>query len=205
MLDESVYARHQEPGFLEELYETGATPWEIGRPQPAFLALAKSGAIQGRVLDVGCGTGEHVLMCAQLGLDSTGVELAANAVRMAEEKASERGLTARFLRYDALKLAELGETFDTVLDCGLFHRFQGDERTAYVDSLKSVVQPGKRVFVLSFSDQQEEDWGPHRVSRAEFEAAFAEGWRIDAIEESTIDATVDADGIRAWLVSLTRV
>ncbi|MFJ2443295.1 class I SAM-dependent methyltransferase [Streptomyces sp. NPDC087658] len=205
MLDESVYARHQEPSFLEELYETGATPWEIGRPQSAFLALAQSGAIQGRVLDVGCGTGEHVLMCARLGLDSTGIELASNAVRMAQEKASERGLDARFLCYDALKLADLGETFDTILDSGLFHRFQGDERTAYVNSLASAVQPGKRVFVLSFGDQQKEDWGPHRVSRAEFEAAFTEGWRIDAIEESTIDATVDADGVKAWLVSLTRV
>ncbi|MFJ2608259.1 class I SAM-dependent methyltransferase [Streptomyces sp. NPDC091279] len=203
MLDESVYARHQEPSFLEELYETGATPWEIGRPQSALLALAESGAITGRVLDVGCGTGEHVLMCARLGLDATGIELAANAVRTAQDKASERGLYARFLCYDALKLAELGENFDTVLDSGLFHRFQGDERTAYVDSLASVVRPGGRVFVLSFSDQQEEDWGPHRISRAEFEAAFAAGWRIDAIEESVIEATVD--GVKAWLVSLTRV
>ena len=36
-------------------------PWDIGRPQPAFLALAEASAIQGRVLDVGCGTGEHRL------------------------------------------------------------------------------------------------------------------------------------------------
>lgn len=205
MLDESVYARHQEPSFLEELYDTGATPWEIGRPQSAFLALAKSGAFQGRVLDVGCGTGEHVLMAAGLGLDATGVELASNAVRMAQEKATDRGLSARFLRYDALKLAELGETFDTVLDSGLFHRFQGEERVAYVKSLASVVEPGKRVFILSFSDRQESDWGPHLVSRADFEAAFTDGWRIDAIDESVIDATVEADGVKAWLVSLTRV
>lgn len=42
---------------------------DLGRPQPALRALADAGAIQGRVLDVGCGTGEHVLMCAALGLD----------------------------------------------------------------------------------------------------------------------------------------
>ncbi|EKX60717.1 class I SAM-dependent methyltransferase [Streptomyces ipomoeae] len=205
MPEESVYARHQDPSFLEELYETGATPWETGRPQPAFLALAEAGAFRGRVLDVGCGTGEHVLMCAALGLDATGVELASNALRIAERKARERGLTARFLRHDALRLPELGESFDTVLDCGLFHRFEGAERTAYVDSLRSVVKPGDRCFVLSFSDQQPEDWGPHRVSREEIEAAFADGWRIDSIEPSTIDATVAPNGVRAWLVSLTRL
>ena len=43
---------------------SGTPPWDIGRPQPAFLALAEAGALRGRVLDVGCGTGEHTLMAA---------------------------------------------------------------------------------------------------------------------------------------------
>jgi hypothetical protein len=38
-------------------------------------------------------------------------------------KARDRGLAARFLRQDARRLGELGESFDTVLDCGLFHIF----------------------------------------------------------------------------------
>jgi 2-polyprenyl-3-methyl-5-hydroxy-6-metoxy-1,4-benzoquinol methylase len=69
------------------------------------------------VLDVGCGTGEHALMAAALGLDATGVDLARSALHTAEHKARDRGLTARFLLWDARKLAELGERFDTVLDC----------------------------------------------------------------------------------------
>jgi SAM-dependent methyltransferase len=52
-------------------------------PQPAFLALAEAGAIHGRVLDVGCGTGEHALMCAALGLDATGVDLSGVALHAA--------------------------------------------------------------------------------------------------------------------------
>ncbi|MEV6006224.1 hypothetical protein AB0M29_05405 [Streptomyces sp. NPDC051976] len=28
-----------------------APPWDIGRPRPALLALAESGALRGRVLD----------------------------------------------------------------------------------------------------------------------------------------------------------
>ncbi|WP_258053505.1 class I SAM-dependent methyltransferase [Streptomyces sp. Ru72] len=53
----------------EELYAS-PPPWDIGRPQPAFLALADAGLLHGRVLEVGCGTGEHTLMAARLGLEA---------------------------------------------------------------------------------------------------------------------------------------
>src|SRR5262245_50911810 len=119
-------------------------PWEIGRPQPAFLDLASAGFFQGRVLDVGCGTGEHVLLAAELGLEATGVDVDPLAIRAAEEKATTRGLTASFLRHDALLLAELGGAYDTVVDCALFHAFGAADRAAYVDGLRSVTRPGAR-------------------------------------------------------------
>ncbi|MEV0351583.1 class I SAM-dependent methyltransferase [Nonomuraea sp. NPDC050680] len=192
-------------GPQEELYST-PLPWDIGRPQPAFLDLAHGGAIRGRVLDVGCGTGELVLLCAGLGLDATGVDLAPIALKVAEEKARERGLTARFLHEDALSLADLGESFDTVLDSLVFHIFDDDDRAAYVDSLRSVVRPGGRYFMLCFSDQQSGagQWGPRRVTRQEITASFADGWKLDSIEPSTIDSHLP-DGVLAWLATLTRI
>src|SRR5918999_604568 len=141
------------PTRPEDLYAS-SPPWDIGRPQPAFLALADAGAVHGRVLDVGCGTGEHVLMAARLGLDATGADLAENALQTAREKARVRGLTARFLRHDAQRLADLGESFDTVLDCGLFHIFTDDDRATFVRSVRSTVRPGGRYFMLCFSDEQ---------------------------------------------------
>jgi cyclopropane fatty-acyl-phospholipid synthase-like methyltransferase len=194
------------PQRPDDLYRT-PPPWDIGRPQPAFLALADAGAIRSRVLDVGCGTGEHTLMAAGLGLDATGIDLASAALETAEQKARDRGRPARFLHQDARNLAEFGESFDTVLDCGLFHIFTGDDRAAFVDSLRSVLAGGGRYFMLCFSDQQPSDGWPrvHRLAREEITAAFADGWRIDSIDAATIDITTDPDGIRAWLVALTRI
>jgi SAM-dependent methyltransferase len=120
-------------------------------------------------------------------------------------KAHERGLTVRFLRHDARKLADLDQTFDTVLDCGLFHIFNDAERAEYVESLRSVVAPGGRYFMLGFSDQQPGDWGPHRLKREGITAAFAQGWQIDSLEPATIEVTTERDGIRAWLLAATRI
>jgi ubiquinone/menaquinone biosynthesis C-methylase UbiE len=105
----------------------GPPPWDIGRPQRAFYELAEAGAFRGRVLDVGCGTGEQALMAAGLGLEAIGVDLAPTAIGIARDKARDRGLQARFVVADALDLATLGERFDTVLDCGLFHIFADPE------------------------------------------------------------------------------
>ncbi|NUP66001.1 MAG: class I SAM-dependent methyltransferase [Nonomuraea sp.] len=192
-------------GPQEELY-SAPLPWDIGRPQAAFLGLARAGAFRGRVLDVGCGTGEHALMCAALGLPVTGVDLAPRAIGLARDKAAGRGLTARFLSHDVLRLGELGESFDTVLDSLVFHVFGDDDRPAYVGSLRAVTEPGARLFLLCFADGQpgEGEYGPRRVRREEIRAAFAEGWRVDTIEAAAIENAFSPDLIVAWLATITR-
>lgn len=191
-------------GFDNSYTGGSPAPWDIGRPQPAFLRLAEDGAISGRVLDVGCGSGEHVLMAARLGLDATGIDLAPTAIRMAEDKARDRGLQARFRVWDALDLPGLGERFDTVLDCGLFHVFDDAERTPFVNGLRAVLVPGGRYFLLCFSDRQPGDWGPRRIREQEIRDAFASGWRVDSIEATTLDINIDPAGARAWLAQITR-
>jgi SAM-dependent methyltransferase/DNA-binding MarR family transcriptional regulator len=182
----------------------GTPPWDIGRPQPAFLELARTGALRGRVLDVGCGTGEHALMTAGLGLPSTGIDAAPTAIAIAEGKARERGLSARFLVWNALELDSLEEQFDTVLDCGLFHIFDDHDRARYVDSLRAVIPPGGRYFMLCFSDRQPGQLGPRRVTEEEIRASFAEGWTVDAIEAAEMDLTTGPGGALAWRTKLTR-
>jgi cyclopropane fatty-acyl-phospholipid synthase-like methyltransferase len=182
----------------------GTPPWDIGRPQLAFLRLAETGALVNPVLDVGCGTGEHVLMASALGLEATGVDTSPTAITRAEGKASERGLTARFLVQDALELGSLGEQFGTVLDCGLFHVFSDEDRTRFAESLSVVMRAGARYHMLCFSDRQPGDWGPRRVSSTEIRDSFTSGWRVESIEPAIIEVTISADGAEAWLATIQR-
>jgi 2-polyprenyl-3-methyl-5-hydroxy-6-metoxy-1,4-benzoquinol methylase len=183
----------------------GTPPWDIGRPQGAYRALADAGQLQGRVLDAGCGTGEHALLAASLGLDVTGIDDAPLAIENAKAKARERGLDVRFVVGSVLELATLDERWDTVLDCGVFHVFDDDDRAAYVRSLAAAIEPGGRYFMLCFSDRQPGDVGPRRVSKAEIRGAFADGWRIDSIEPAVIETTVDDRDMIAWLSTITRI
>ena len=195
--------RPRRPEDFDALY-TGTPPWDIGRPQPAFLELADQGVLQGRVLDVGCGTGEHALMAAVLGLQAVGIDAAPAAIAIAERKARDRGLPARFMVANALELPALDERFDTVLDCGLFHIFEDDDRSRFVDSLRAVIPPNGHYYMLCFSDHQPGDWGPRRVTRQEITASFDKGWKIDSIDASKIDITISSDGALAWMVAVTR-
>src|SRR5271169_171920 len=178
--------RSRRPEDFDAIY-AGTPPWDIGRPQQAFVALVEEGAIRGRVLDAGCGTGEHALMAAGMGLEATGIDSAPAAIALAEAKARDRGLTAHFLVHDALQLVSLAKHFDTVLDCGLFHVLEDDDRRSFVENLRAVIQPGGRYFMLCFSDRQPGSFGPRRITQDEIKASFDKGWHVDSIEPAKLD------------------
>jgi SAM-dependent methyltransferase len=183
---------------------TGTPPWDIGRPQGSLRAVADAGGLRGRVLDAGCGTGEHALMAAALGLDATGIDGSPTAIGLARQKAAERGIDVRFLVGDALDLGSLGEFFDTVIDSGLFHVFDDDDRVRYVDSLRAATAPGGRVYVLCFSDRFPPGFGPRRVSEEEIRASFSDGWTVEAIDAVGLEVNFSPEPIPAWLATISR-
>ncbi|MGW5264432.1 class I SAM-dependent methyltransferase [Microbispora sp. NPDC004025] len=186
-------------------YHEGPAPWDIGRPQPAVVRLAAEGGFTGAVLDAGCGTGENALHVASLGLPVLGVDVAETALAIARAKAADRGVAVEFAAADALRLERLGRSFDTVLDCGLFHTFDGAERSAYVASLASVTEHGGTLYVLCFGDGGS-DTGPHPVGREELRAVFdlVGGWRVIAVEPDRIQTRYHDDGAPAWFATIKR-
>jgi SAM-dependent methyltransferase len=188
-------------------YHEDPPPWDTGRPQPAIVRLASGGGFAGTVLDAGCGTGENALHVASLGLPVLGVDVAETAVTMARAKAGDRGIEAEFAVADALRLERLGRSFETVLDCGLFHTFNGDERPGYVASLASVTEREGTLYVLCFSDEGP-DTGPHPVREEELRAAFSPstGWNVAAIQPERVQTRYhDDEGAPAWLATMKRI
>lgn len=183
----------------------GTPPWDIGRPQPAFVALAEDGAVRGSVLDAGCGTGENALYFASLGHETSGIDGSPTAIEQARQKAQERKLPVEFRVHNALALEGLGRTFDVVIDSGLFHVFGDEDRARYVESLGRVLGPGGRYFMLCFSDRQPGAFGPRRITQEEIRVAFINGWRVDEIAEATFAQRLIPEGARSWRCAITRL
>src|SRR6266566_9905772 len=126
----------------DDSYTGPPPPWDIGRPQPAFVRLAEAGALSGALLDAGCGTGEPTILAARQGARALGIDVSPRAIETARRKAAERSISASFQVLDALHLDTLGETFDTIVDSGLFHVFDETARIQYVTAVHAALRPG---------------------------------------------------------------
>ncbi|MFI5692352.1 class I SAM-dependent methyltransferase [Kribbella sp. NPDC051586] len=188
-----------------ESYSNGPAPWELGRPQPAVVRLVSDGAFTGSVLDAGCGSGDNAVLIASSGVPVLGFDVAETALARAREKAAERGVEAEFVAADALRLGDLGRTFDTILDSGLFHTFDAGERAQYVVSLASAAKPGATLYVLCFSDADPDDV-PHPISQVDLHTAFDadSGWTLGNVEATRIGTRMHANGAPGWLATVRR-
>jgi SAM-dependent methyltransferase len=209
----SAYAAQMDRPAVSRAFDVayeGTPSWETGRPQPVVVRLIEEGAIRGAVLDAGCGTGRHAILLAAGGHRVAGIDAAARAVDLARAAARDAGVDVRFVAGDALALdlhaAALGAPFDAVLDVGLFHVLQPDDRRRYAAALASVVRPGGSGFVVAWSDRNAFGIGPARITRREIRHAFRAdaGWRVAAIEDAGLDTLLPMARVHAWLARLSR-
>jgi SAM-dependent methyltransferase len=172
---------------FDDFYRSSTPPWVIGEPQPAIVELERSGLIRGKVLDVGCGTGEHTMLLTRLGYDVLGIDFSPQAVEQARRNAEAKGVAARWEVADAMNLGD-EPRYDTIVDSALFHIFDDTDRPKYVASLHHVCRPGGIVHVLALSDAGR-GFGP-QVSDEVIREAFADGWVLEALDTTTYRGVV---------------
>ena len=98
-----------------------------------------------------------------------------------------------------------------MIDSGLFHVFPDDEQRRYVRGLAKVLEPGGRLFLLCFSDEEPGTEGPRRVSRQELYDAFADGWEVESVQPVQVEVNpaftevkFSQGGPKAWLAVVRR-
>ncbi|HUQ44919.1 MAG TPA: class I SAM-dependent methyltransferase [Candidatus Limnocylindria bacterium] len=196
-------------GAWDDAYLHNRAPWDIGRPQPAIARVADAGGFVEPVLDIGCGSGEHALLAANMGFQVTGVDIAQAAIERARSKARQRGLSVDFLIGDVLALEDierLNPPYRTVTDVGCFHTFPNADRPVYAASLAAVVDSGGILHLLCFSEDTPGTGGPRRVAQAEIRQTFSRDWFVESIEPDTfaVSSLWSGPPPNAWLARVIR-
>jgi len=162
-------------------------PWDIGAPQPEIVKLVENNEIpKGRVLDIGCGTGDNSIFLAENGFSVTCMDIAHLAIDKGKTKATKQKVRVGFRVGDAFKLEEYfnQEYFNAVVDSGLFHTLSDDERSIFAKQIRRVLVNGGKYFMLCFSDKEPGNEGPRRISKKEIEETFSEMFRINYIKDA---------------------
>lgn len=100
---------------------------------------------QGRVLEVGAGTGRVTAFLARRGVDVVGLEPSARMIERGQARAAREGLNLTFVQGD-VKTAQLHERFGMVIAPfnSLMHLYTPNEQLQALENLRAHLQPGGR-------------------------------------------------------------
>ncbi|MER8010281.1 class I SAM-dependent methyltransferase [Streptomyces sp. NPDC094149] len=166
-------------------YALNLTPWERAGTSGAaaldrLIARAETElGGPGRALDLGCGSGLHLVALAQRGWQATGVELIGKAVRRARARVADAGAEARVLQGDvtALDRTAVGGPYHLLLDIGCFHGLDDEQRAAMGRSATAVAAPEALMILLSFRPGAVPKPLPRGADSTDIGTAFP-GWHV---------------------------
>ncbi len=139
------------PGFWEDRFQDGKTPWERGQLHPAFLDWrARVQLAPCRILVPGAGRSPEPEALAQAGFDITTLDLADSAVAFQTERLGP----GRVVQAD-VTIWRPDTPFDAVYDQTCLCALPPDLWPAYQASLRRWIRPGGRLFILFMQSQRE--------------------------------------------------
>ncbi len=128
------------------------------RPQEDMPRLLDVLVAQGAktLLDLGCGTGRHVVYFAQHGFSVHGLDNSPEGLRLTEQALRDAGLTAHLHlqdMYDPLPYAD--SSFDAIVAVQVIHHARNATIKQLIGELDRVLKPGGTIFVsvASLRDQ----------------------------------------------------
>ncbi|MCW2926987.1 MAG: class SAM-dependent methyltransferase [Thermoleophilia bacterium] len=111
---------------------------------PAELAgfLAGTARPVRQAVDIGCGAGADAVFLAEQGIETTGVDVSADALERARGRAEAHGVQVTWLEADVLALPLQDASVDLVLDRGCLHHVRAADHPSYAAQVARVLRPG---------------------------------------------------------------
>lgn len=162
-------------------YAENDTPWDKGAAHPVLRDMLARGALAGRVLVPGCGTGHDVRELAARGLEVVGLDIASLALDRARARPAAGS--------ESYQLGDLFHGperwrgfFDGVFEHTCFCAIDPARRPDYVSAVAEVLKPGGRLLAVFFVNPDHDGTGPpFGCSPEELDTLFA--GRFHLLEE----------------------
>jgi ubiquinone/menaquinone biosynthesis C-methylase UbiE len=155
MTETMSHRRHYLPGmgrdWLLPLYDPLTRALGMQDAHRRLLELADLRPGQ-RVLEIGCGTGNLLLLAKRLRPDAevVGLDPDAKALARARRKARRRGLAVRLDEGFADALPYPDASFDRVLSAFMFHHLEAADRARALAEVARTLRPGGSLHLLDF-------------------------------------------------------
>lgn len=104
----------------------------------------------GRVLELGCGNGRNATYLAGLGCAVDAVDISAQAIEWAGERAESAGVPVSFRCCSIFDAEFTAGSCDLVYDCGCFHHLPPHRRKDYVELVDRALRPGGSYGLVCF-------------------------------------------------------
>jgi len=159
-------------------YEQNDTPWDKGEAHPVLRAEIARGALSGRVLVPGCGTGHDVRELARCGLEVVGIDVAPLALERARAHVPAGNEVYALEDLFALPSQWHG-AFDGVFEHTCFCAIDPARRSQYVEAVAGALRPGGHFLAVFFMDPGNDgDGPPFGCSVGELEKLFSRRFRL---------------------------
>ena len=106
-----------------------------------------------RILDFGCGQGAATWYLAREGFDTYAFDGSESAVRKAEERLCEEGLSASFMVSDASTIDYEGEFFDAIIDNACIYANHIEDIHRMYQNVYRMLKKGGRLFSVCFGEE----------------------------------------------------
>ncbi len=186
---------------FKERYETGNTPWDIGKPDFNLIQTVTTTPIKPcKALDIGCGTGDNAIWLAQQNFNVLGIDSSEIAIEKAKEKALTGNAKCNFIVSDILIDRIEGAPFGFAFDRGCFHSLNSDkERKRFAKKLNGYLEKdGLWLSLVGNADEKRHGPGPPQRSARDIVSAVESYFEILSLVSSYFGSNRE-NPPRAWV------
>jgi SAM-dependent methyltransferase len=142
------------------------------------------------VLDFGCGDGAYSFLMGEKGLDVTGVDISATAIKRAVAHKNDcKDEKCRFITHHSIPDNLPNDSFDAVVMLNSYHCLTGSERQGIISQARRVLKPEGFLFisVLALEDESypRQDW--IEIESNTFEDTIGKKFHFFSFEELKVE------------------